>query len=104
MEFGSGSRQIELRVRALSMVFVGFCSSQTSQYAPNSALQCFVQYNVVPVIIFCGIHVSDTPILSGKALIHMEKKLISSIMILFGKCLDGGLVQMERALSLTTLF
>ena len=98
-----GPRHIALRVHALSMVFVGLCSSWTSQYAPNSALQCFIQSNVVPVMIARGLYVAHTPLLTGKAFSRTTKNSVRSIMIIFGKRLNGSLVRMERALSLINL-
>ena len=94
--------QISLHVFSVFILFNGRFYSCTSQYATNSTLECFFQSSVVPVTMVRGLKVSDTPILTGKALIHMTTDFSSSTIILFGMQLNGILMYMDCALYFIT--
>ena len=57
-------------VEQVTMVFVGGSSSWTSQYVPNSNLQCFVKSSFYQYTILHGDSVSDTPAFARKAFSH----------------------------------
>ena len=54
-------------------------------------------------MIFGGMYDVDTSLFTGKALSHITKNIINSIIIIFVRHYKGSLIMIKRALSLMNL-